>query len=934
LDPDSKPPVNQTTMTKPPILRSIEEQLGFSLRLVEGQDLPELMKYRNRNTCAQNEEGEVTGLNLRTNDLTDDQIDFLRKLTQLQALNLSENNISQITFPSGMDSLRYLNLSENSNLQKVTFECEMPELEKLDLNESAVRRLTLPAGCQKLQLLDLRKNGLETINFEGGCPAMTMLDLSENKLASLTLPAGFGELTYLYLNDNQLESLTFQTTLSQLKTLHLRNNQLKQLPEGLMDMQNLEALYLHGNPLPELDPAILPENERENSAGKVRDYLRELGKGRKPNHRVKVIIVGNGRVGKTSMYRRLKGLPFNPKEKYTHGVQLGKLTEENLPEVKTVQLEANVWDFGGQEIFYATHQFFLSEDALYLLAWTERQKVEAYRKRDKDHLPFDEKWRSREYWLENIPLRGRSSPILMVQTHIDKGEPIAIDEPSYRKPPYEAECLNFGAAENLNLSWLKRSITRKLNEAIPHFGKDFPETYDGVIEEIERLREKENKHVIPLEKFYEVCSRAKITEGGEESVLDYLRKTGLVVYFGGRDKPLLRDTVYIDPNWLTREVYKLINNDLRERAGRIEPDYLRKTLPGYSEEERARFIELLKNFELIFEAFEEEGVFIAPQYLPGELVGPARQGYEMIREDLTHSFTFRFSKFVPDNVMINFLSRYGPFSRRMYWRTGICFSARDKAKCIVHFKEKEKRLVVLSEDSERGHRIQYEVCRAFVELGKNANAEISTDGERFVSWQRLVESEEKGINKIITTDGKEAMEVGDFYRFLKDKDFPAMGYKGLEAIDETNPKKIFFSYSKRDREYLEELHRHLSPLRRQGKVQPWDDGDMRAGEEWDREIKRELYNADIILLLVSANFLSTDYVWDVEIKAAMELHEAGKSVVIPVILEPCDWVDLPFSKLQGLPDKGTPVGAYQNRNEAWLEVVNGIKKVLKSMKVR
>lgn len=142
------------------------------------------------------------------------------------------------------------------------------------------------------------------------------------------------------------------------------------------------------------------------------------------------------------------------------------------------------------------------------------------------------------------------------------------------------------------------------------------------------------------------------------------------------------------------------------------------------------------------------------------------------------------------------------------------------------------------------------------------------------------------------------------------------------------PKTVFFSYSKHDRPYLEELLRHLSPLVRQGKLQPWNDHDILPGDEWDDEVREKLNAADIYLFLVSAYSISTDYILDVEIPVAMARHESRKARVIPIVLKSCDWEGLPFGKLNGLPSKGKPVSAYTDRDEAWVAVVNGIKRVV------
>lgn len=151
---------------------------------------------------------------------------------------------------------------------------------------------------------------------------------------------------------------------------------------------------------------------------------------------------------------------------------------------------------------------------------------------------------------------------------------------------------------------------------------------------------------------------------------------------------------------------------------------------------------------------------------------------------------------------------------------------------------------------------------------------------------------------------------------------------GAPVSNANAKKKLFFSYSKHDVDYVKQLSTHLAALRRKGKIEQWDDSKIRPGEEWDDAIKKELAEADIILLFISADFLNTEYIWDVEIKAAMERHERKQARVIPIFIRPCDWSDMPFSKLNGLPSKATPVDDFSSRDKAWLEVVKGIESVL------
>ncbi len=113
--------------------------------------------------------------------------------------------------------------------------------------------------------------------------------------------------------------------------------------------------------------------------------------------------------------------------------------------------------------------------------------------------------------------------------------------------------------------------------------------------------------------------------------------------------------------------------------------------------------------------------------------------------------------------------------------------------------------------------------------------------------------------------------------------------------------EIFFSYSHKDEMLRDELAKHLSIMKRQGIIDAWHDRAITAGSEWAGEIDTHLNSAQIILLLISADFLASDYCYDIELKRAMECHEVGKAQVIPIILKPVDWYGAPFGKLQALP---------------------------------
>ncbi len=147
--------------------------------------------------------------------------------------------------------------------------------------------------------------------------------------------------------------------------------------------------------------------------------------------------------------------------------------------------------------------------------------------------------------------------------------------------------------------------------------------------------------------------------------------------------------------------------------------------------------------------------------------------------------------------------------------------------------------------------------------------------------------------------------------------------------------KLFFSYSHKDEVLRDTLQTHLEMLRRSGAIETWHDRMIRAGDELDEAIDRNMEDADVILLLVSSDFLASSYCFDVEVKRAMERHEAGTARVIPVILRPCDWQeDTPFKKLLAAPKDGRPITKWPNEDEAFLDVVKQIRAALKAIPTR
>ena len=154
------------------------------------------------------------------------------------------------------------------------------------------------------------------------------------------------------------------------------------------------------------------------------------------------------------------------------------------------------------------------------------------------------------------------------------------------------------------------------------------------------------------------------------------------------------------------------------------------------------------------------------------------------------------------------------------------------------------------------------------------------------------------------------------------------------AAADTAPIEIFISYSHKDEALREQLGNHLGLLKRQGVIDAWHDRRIGAGQEWAGAIDDHLSRAAVILLLVSSDFLASDYCYDLEMTRALERHDAGDARVIPVILRSVDWTGAPFAKLQALPKDGKPVRAWTDQDEAFTDVARGIRKVVEELRAR
>lgn len=920
----------------------IKQHLGLET-FTEQPDLEELMRSDPPKAYyACDAQKQLIGLNLCGRGLTDDQIAFLWEMPHLQALNLSENRLTTVSVPADMQALKYLNLSENGPLHTVTFSAGIPTLEELNISECSLTELTIPTGFTALKTLELQKNQLTRVTVEGDCPALVALDLSHNQMSQFELPPGFAQLAYLYLNDNQLNRLFLASALPRLETLHLRNNQLEELPANFLELVSLETLYLYKNPLSSVPPEFISDAERGNSLEKVRGYLLTLAEAEKivENDEVKLVLLGNSTSGKSSLLRLLKGQEFDEHIESTHGIN-NEIWEPGSG------LKVNVWDFGGQEFYHATHRLFLSKNALSLVLFEQDTNLQGVKNTwirlyengqlvkkniPIEHFPY-------AYWLENLRyFCGQSETpfTYLVQNKMDISEAVPVpdaDKEKYQLRDNQIFRLSVKNAHReeeeysqLHFRLFLKKLIDRLTETKSKYS--FDEKWLEIKSQLRALPP--HKVLFSYREYTDFCERinpgiSDIRSDNDNSFLDiltaYLHDIGVILHYP--NIPELKDTVFVKPQWVTDIIYQVLDYSVMDNEGKFDLPHVEKILGQLEESteglDAEQIIALMKQFELIFAVKKPTGMmYIAPQYLSPKK--PEKLEYALAYVNLDTSFILHYPDFLPKSAMLRFITRFGSETyENLVWKNGIAFG-KPLALVACDYDRRWIKVSVQDNDPE----VMRQIFGQFQQINQdNPNIQVALDAQHFVKIGRLLAHPPE--NKVIRCENGEKVEFFPFAGLLGKDD---RGHHGGRAA--VNAKRIFFMYSTEDTAYRKEFEVHLAQLKRDGYVETWYDGRIKPGEDWDEKIKEALGQTDIFLLLISPDFMASDDIWEKELIAAQQ--RAGQATVVPVFLRACDTEGAWFMKMQGA---GRPnnwiasIPAREQRDEKWLEVIHQLKRIIK-----
>jgi internalin A len=859
--------------------------------------------------------------NLRTLYVHDNQLEAipaeLGQLANLQTLSLHSNQLAAI--PAGLGHLANLKAISlhNNRLAAIPAELgKLASLRALSLQDNQLRAIPAELGrLANLQTLSLQDNQLRAIPAELGQLAnLQTLSLQDNQLAAI--PAELGQLVNLDLSGNQLAAIPAELgRLADWRTLNLSPNRLDNFPEPREIRWALTAFYLHGNSALGLPRELLGPTAEEvglnnlspANPAEILEYDARTKANGRPLNEAKLILVGKGAVGKSSLVEKLIHGTFVHGKAKTEGINIERW---ELP-LGGDPVRLNVWDFGGQEIMHATHQFFLTERSLYLLVLNGRE--------GKEDLEA-------EYWLKLIASFGAESPVIVVLNKIREHAFDLNRSALLRKYPNIKGFVRTECSDDTGIEELKTLICQE-TDSLDELRVKFPGEWFSVKDLLATTKE----NYLSFDRYRELCGEHEITNSRHQEMLArYLNQLGIVLNY--RDDPRLKDTHVLNPHWVTNGIYKILNSPLLEaNHGEIELKDIAEILaPSDYPMHMCRFIfDLMKKFDLCYSYPGDDCHYLIPELLPKN---EPEQGSEF---DLAECLNFQYQyPVLPEGLLPRFITRtYHLSLKEPHWRSGVILNF-ENARALVKADATERRVFIsVNGDSAESRRRLLAVIRSDFERIhqdiKNLNPLefIPLPGlpDQTVPYQDLVVMEQKGMKEFPKVIGAEIMNyhVTDL---LSGVDLPR------RAETEFKTWNLFYSYAHLDESYLKELKTHLSILRRQGIIQGWADREIEAGEEWRKTITYQLESADIILLLISANFIDSDFCYDVEMKRAIQRHKKGEARVIPVIVRDCNWKGAPFSELQMVPKDGKAVDTWENRDSAWRNVSEEIEKAADSLR--
>ncbi|WP_139281522.1 COR domain-containing protein, partial [Vibrio aerogenes] len=749
---------------------------------------------------------------------------------------------------------------------------DYPQLQSLDL--SYCRGLSSLSGlgdCPQLQSLDLSGcSGLSRLSCLGDCPQLQSLNLSQ--CAGLSSLSGLGDCPQLHSLDligcsglSRLSDLTLFPQLSRLTIRHVSGEQLSWSDAKILLLERPRLDIYGALPIEHVPPELTSEFDQKA----IEDWYHEIQQhGYQTPNTLKVMLLGNGRIGKTQLARRLRGEAYDDTVPSTHGIDVHDFQWQR----DDMDVQINCWDFGGQDVYLGTHSLFIDQRAVYVLLWHpgfENNDLVSCEQIEMRNRPLS-------YWLAYLKsLAGTEANILVCQSQCDQLESEQTAPIPHPQPFQALKQLAFSAKTSDGLAVFEPYFKRALQLQSERNGEVWlPNSWFAVEAEIQALQQKQVKQ-LSYTAFVTLCATHQVA--APETLAGYLHQSGRVFYRRGH----FDDQLILDQAWALQGVYLLLERQnvlpvLKESGGCFTRETLKNLLwdQEIEEADQQLFVEMMTQCGACFKIDEQH--YLAPDALLEK--SPVR--FEQIWQQAASDFHVRFEyRFLHDATMRYLLSQIGDKAgaQAYYWRYGCCFY------------DSQHRVKVQFECALDEHWLQDEVD-PFTQPGHIDIQIAGASGQALA--EHLIESimekthlgQKPTVHWLKGSDNQkeDAMTQQD----SQEKSFSAIGTAGVAPDALPN---VYFSYAWGDEtderqavcdEIYQQLSEHddLNVLR--------DRNVMKAGDSIEA-FERQIGRGDFIVLLVSEKSLrSIDCMHELAMIYHCSLRQRDDFVqrVIPVVL--------------------------------------------------
>jgi len=593
---------------------------------------------------------QLSGLNLSSNLLT--EIKGLEQLAELSLLDLSGNQIIEI---KGLEQLTQLTqlLLYNNQITEIKGLEKLTQLTSLNLSSN---QLTEIKGLEKLTLLTelvLSYNQLTEVKGIENLTQLTLLVLFHNNLTELKGLENLGQLTRIRVSNNQLRQIKGLETLTQLIELDFSYNQLTELPEFLLGLsqpiqwqQTTEGISVRENPFTNPPSEII---QKGNKA--IQEYFEQRRiSGEELLNEAKLILLGDGRSGKTSFANRLLGKELPKETDRTQGVDI-VIGEYSFRLANGKDFKINIWDFAGQDKYKTLHQLFYTESSLYVMVAESGNMATDY-----------------DDWFQTAELFGEGSPLVLILNEFKPGIGMSTFDSNYWKRQFpellkEVFTVNLGTKQNFSVA---EQYIRLLAQTLPHTQYAFPSNWAAIRRVLDERR---NEQYITLKEYFEICKNNDLPERESALILSsVLHKVGDCLHY--QKSELLKQFIILKNEWATEAVYKILDDKVvaEDKCGFFDLSDIERiwSSPEY-EDMRPQLLELMKQFKLAYQLPGKEE-FVTPPLLP-----PASPtGFSW--PDLDSLEVFIEYEFLPKALLTQFIvTRHADIAngRTLVWRHGV-----------------------------------------------------------------------------------------------------------------------------------------------------------------------------------------------------------------------------------------------------------------------